>query len=64
MPSDFEWIFKRDPYAAERERASGCVNQPRESGQLGLPRDARGRVMLPSDAPAERQVTPEQREDS
>jgi hypothetical protein len=23
MPSNFEWIFKRDPYAAERERASG-----------------------------------------
>ena len=28
MPSNFEWIFKRDPYAAERERLSGSVNQP------------------------------------
>lgn len=28
MPSNFDWIFKRDPYAAERERASGYVNPP------------------------------------
>ncbi len=47
MPSNFEWIFKRDPYAAERERVSGCVNQPRGCGQPGLPHDA----------PAERLVT-------
>jgi hypothetical protein len=60
MPSNFDWIFKRDPYAAERERASGHVNQPRGLGRFGLPRDASGRVILPSDAPAERLVTPAQ----
>jgi hypothetical protein len=58
MPSNFDWIFKRDPYAAARERASGRVNQPRGFGRFGRPRDAWGRVILPSDAPAERLVTP------
>ena len=58
MPSNFDWIFKRDPYAAERERASGHASQPRGFGQFGLPRDAEGRVILSSDAPAERLVTP------
>jgi hypothetical protein len=38
MPSNFDWIFKRDPYAAERERASGYVTPPRGFGRFGLPR--------------------------
>ena len=50
MPSDFDWIFKRDPYAAECERASGHVNHPRALGRFGLPRDAWGRVILPKEA--------------
>jgi hypothetical protein len=43
MPSNFDWIFKRDPYAAERERASGYVSPLRGSGRFALPRNASGR---------------------
>jgi hypothetical protein len=58
MPSNFDWIFKRDPYAAERERASGYVSPLRGSGRFALPRKASGRLIAPCDAPAERPVPP------
>jgi hypothetical protein len=51
MPSNFDWIFKRDPYAAERERASDYVNPQRGYGQFGLPRDAWGRAIVPARRP-------------
>jgi hypothetical protein len=54
MPSDFDWIFKRDPYAAERERLSGYVNRPARVRPVRVPARRFGESDRPCDAPAER----------